>query len=208
MKYVTALGFLTAALAAMPATSYAQQLAYTSKDVNLRAGPSRDYPVVAILRAGVAISVAGCLPDYRWCDVIAGPNRGWVYAGNIVYPYQGSTVPVLTYGAMIGIGIISFSIANYWDEYYRASPWYPQRQRWIDRPRPRFKPEAHRLPPRSPGFRPGGDQRPPHGQRPGGGQRPPQAQGPSGGQRPPHGQGPGEGPRPPRGQRPEGAVKP
>ncbi len=207
MKYVTALGFLTAALAAMPATSYSQQLAYTSKDVNLRAGPSTDYPVVAILPANVSISVEGCLSDYRWCDVIAGSNRGWVYAGNIVYPYQGSTVPVLTYGSMIGIGIIAFSIGNYWDEHYRASSWYPQRQRWIDRPQPAFRPGGHRLP-LNPGFRPGAGQRPPPVQRPGGGQRPPQSQSPGGGQRLPHGQGPGAGQRSPHGQGHEGARNP
>lgn len=208
MKYVTVLGLLTAALVAMPAASYSQQLAYTSKDVNLRAGPSRDYPVVAILPANVSISVEGCLSDYRWCDVIAGPYRGWVHAGNIVYPYQGSTVPVLTYGPMIGIGIIAFSIGNYWDDHYRASPWYPQRHLWINRPQPAFGPGAHRLPPPRPGFGPGAGQRPPQGQRPGGGQRPPQGQGPGAGQRPPHLQGPGAGQRPPQGQRPGGGQRP
>src|SRR5665647_2563998 len=186
MKYVIGLGFLTAALTAMPATSYAQQLAYTSKDVNLRAGPSMDYPVAATLPAGVSISVEGCLSDYRWCDVVAGPNRGWVYAGNIVYPYQGSTVPVLTYGAMIGIGIIAFSIGNYWDDHYRARPWYPQRHLWINRPQPAFGPGAHRLPPQRPGFGLGGGQRTPQGQRPGDTQRPSHGQGPGAGQRPPH----------------------
>lgn len=196
MNYLAVLGFLTAALAALPATSHAQQLAYTAKEVNLRAGPSRDYPIVAMLPAGVAISVEGCLSDYRWCDVVAGPNRGWVYAGNILYPYQGSTVPVLTYGAIIGIGIIAFSVGDYWDHHYRASPWYPQRQRWIDRPHPAFGPSGHRLPPRRPGFGPGGGHRPPQGQRLGRGHRPPQAQGPSGSR------------HPPRGRRPEGARNP
>ena len=208
MKYVIGLGFLTAALTAMPATSYAQQLAYTSKDVNLRAGPSRDYPVVATLPAGVSISVEGCLSDYRWCDVVAGPNRGWVYAGNIVYPYQGSTVPVLTYGAMIGIGIIAFSIGNYWDDHYRASPWYPQRQRWIDRPHPAFGLDGHRLPPLRPGFGPDGGQRTPQGQRPGDAQRPSHGQGPIGGQRPPQGQRPGGAQRSPLGQGPSGGQRP
>ena len=66
--------------------------------------------MVAILPAGMQILVEGCLSDYRWCDVVAGPNRGWVYAGNIVYPYEGADVPVLTYGAVIGLGIITFSV--------------------------------------------------------------------------------------------------
>lgn len=219
MKYVTALGVLTAALAAIPMASYSQQPAYTSKDVNLRAGPSTDYPVVAILPANVSISVQGCLSDYRWCDVIAGPNRGWAYSGNIIYSYQGSNVPLLTFGPMIGIGIIGFSIGNYWDAHYRSSPWYPQRQHWIDRPRPALRPGGRRLPPPGPGFGPGAGQRPPQGhQRPGGGprppqgpgagQRPPQGQRPDGAPRPPQGQGPGAGQRPPQGQRPGGGSRP
>lgn len=202
MKYVTALGVLTAALAAIPMASYSQQLAYTSKDVNLRAGPSTDYPVVAILPANIPISVEGCLSDYRWCDVIAGPNRGWAYSGNIIYSYQGSNVPLLTYGSMIGIGIIGFSIGNYWDAHYRSSPWYPQRQHWIDRPRPALRPGGRRLPPPGPGFGPGAGQRPPQGQRPGGAPRPPQGQGPGAGQRPPQGMDRNGGQHRPLGQRP------
>lgn len=203
-KVATALGFLMAGLAAMPATSTAQQLAYTSKNVNLRAGPAWEYPVVAIIPAGVAISVEGCLSDYRWCDVLAGPYRGWVYAGNIVYPYQGATVPLLTYGAVIGIGIIAFNLGSYWDDHYRGRPWYPQRQHWIDRPRPAFGPGGNRLPTPRPGFEPGVGQRSSQVQRQGGGQRPAQVQRQGSGQQPPQWRGPGQGPtgrqHPPQGQ--------
>lgn len=131
---VKALCFLTVAFAAMPATSIAQQLGYTSKNVNLRAGPSMDYPVVVTVPAGISLTVIACLQGYQWCDVAVGPNRGWMYAGNIVYPYQGSNVPVLTYGSRVGIGITAFSVGSYWDDYYTAYPWYPQRQNWINRP--------------------------------------------------------------------------
>lgn len=133
---VKALCLLAVAFAALPATSFAQQLGYTSRVANLRAGPSQDYPVVATLRSGVSMTVVGCLRDYRWCDVVVGQYRGWVYAGSIVYPYQGRSVPLITYGSAIGIGITAFSLGNYWDNHYRASPWYPQRQRWINRPEP------------------------------------------------------------------------
>jgi uncharacterized protein YraI len=186
MKYLRMLGVLTALLAGAPAISYAQ-VAYTDRDINLRAGPAVEYPVVAILPAGIPISVEGCLSDYRWCDVVAGADRGWVYAGNIVYPYQGARVPVLTYGAVIGLGILAFSVANYWDNHYRGRPWYRERQVWVDRPRPGFGPGGGRPPPQGPVVRPGdrrpppqgpvirqGDRRPPQGQVPGGNRRPPQ----------------------------------
>ena len=135
MKYLKLVAGLAVALAALPGVSQAQ-LAYAAKQVNLRAGPGMEYPVIAILLAGVPVTVQGCVADYRWCDVEAGPSRGWVYGANIVYPYQGSNVPVISYGAMIGIGILAYSVASYWDQHYVGRPWYPQRQRWINRPPP------------------------------------------------------------------------
>ena len=135
MKYLKLVAGLAVALAALPGVSQAQ-LAYAAKQVNLRAGPGMEYPVIAILLAGVPVTVQGCVADYRWCDVEAGPSRGWVYAGNIVYPYQGANVPVISAGAMIGIGILAYSVASYWDQHYVGRPWYPQRQRWINRPPP------------------------------------------------------------------------
>ena len=125
---------LSAAAVGVPLVASAQQLAYTSKEVSLRAGPSRDYPVVAHLGAGTGMTIYGCLLDYRWCDVVVGGSRGWVYSGNIVYPYLGQNVPVLSYGPTIGLGVTTFSIGNYWDNYYTDYPWYQQRQNWDSRP--------------------------------------------------------------------------
>jgi uncharacterized protein YraI len=231
MKFLRVLGVLTALLAGAPAISYAQ-LAYTAKDVHLRAGPAVDYPVVAILPAGVMVSVEGCLSDYRWCDVVAGLNRGWVYAGNIVYPYQGANVPVRTYGTVIGLGIVAFSLGSYWERYYRGRPWYSQRHEWIDRPRSEFGGDSRRPPPYAPAARPGnqrppaqapvvrpdiqraptqapavrsGSQRPPaQSQVPIGGQRLQQGQTPGSGQHSPKAQGPGDGKRPQQDHKPGG----
>ena len=228
-KTLAGLASALVALTALPAHVQAQQMAYVSKEVNLRAGPSSDFPVVAILGAGVNITVEGCMSDYRWCDVSVGPNRGWLYAGNIVYPYQGANVPLLTYGSAIGIGVIAFSVGSYWDDYYRFRPWYPQRQHWIDRPyavpfpvpyavpysvpypvpypvpSPVFRP-GFQHPPAQPGLVPGPHH--PHGPRPDFDQRPPPGvrptQGPS--QRPgiqvPVIQGQPAMPRPHQGMRP------
>ena len=129
-----ALCLLSVSLVAVPTVAWSQQLAYASKLVNMRAGPSRDYPVVATLGSGTAMTIYGCLQGYTWCDVVVGASRGWVYSGNIVYPYQGRNVPVMSYGSSIGLGIVSFSMGNYWDNYYTDYPWYPQRQNWASRP--------------------------------------------------------------------------
>ena len=133
-NHLKGLCLLSVSLLAVPTLAVAQQLAYASKTVSMRAGPSRDYPVVATLGSGTAMTIYGCLQGYRWCDVVVGASRGWVYSGNIVYPYQGRNVPVMSYGSSIGLGIVSFSMGNYWDNYYTDYPWYPQRQNWASRP--------------------------------------------------------------------------
>ena len=133
-NHLKGLCLLSVSLLAVPTLAVAQQLAYASKTVSLRAGPSRDYPVVATLGSGTAMTIYGCLQGYTWCDVVVGASRGWVYSGSIVYPYQGRNVPVMSYGSSIGLGIVSFSMGNYWDNYYTDYPWYPQRQNWASRP--------------------------------------------------------------------------
>jgi len=131
---------LAAFLCAIPSVALAQE-AYTNRTANVRAGPDQTYPVVAQLPPGVALQVMGCIDGYRWCDVVFGDNRGWVYAGSLSYPYQSGRVPILTYGPTIGIPIITFSIGNYWDSYYRGRPWYRNRSYWINRSPPRFRAE-------------------------------------------------------------------
>ena len=187
---------IAAACLAAPLAAMAQQ-AFTSKPVNLRAGPARDYPLVAQLGPGTPVQVAGCVNGYSWCDVtLQDGNRGWVYAQNLNYPYQGNQVPLITYGSAIGLPIIAFSIGTYWGQYYRGRPWYGQQSHWAHRPiRPR--PPIVRPPPPRP-TPPGVFPQRPHRPGIGGGQRPPQ-----GGARPP-----GNGARPPGGGNRPGQNRP
>jgi uncharacterized protein YraI len=133
----------------IPAAAQAQY-AQTARWAKLRAGPAPDYPLVASFPPGVSIAVQGCVDGYSWCDVI-GPagERGWVYAGNIVYPYQSGYVPVMYYGGVIGIPVVTFVIGNYWGDYYRYRPWYGNMHYWHNHP-----PAVWRPPSRPPGWRP------------------------------------------------------
>jgi uncharacterized protein YraI len=151
MKHLAPLGLVAMAACALPCVAQAQsQLGFTARSAHVRAGPAIEYPIVASLPPGYQVAVQGCLPDYTWCDVIAGPSRGWMYAGNISYAYQNTYVPVLTYGGVIGIGVFAFVLDDYWGRHYRNHSWYADRARWIDahpaaaphfhgtRPAPRF----------------------------------------------------------------------
>ncbi|NTX30606.1 peptide-binding protein, partial [Burkholderia pyrrocinia] len=127
-------------LAAAPGVADAQSSAYTNSPAELFAGPAPDYPVVAEIPPDTALDVFGCLSDYSWCDVALPGVRGWIDAQLLAYPYQGSYVPVLEYGAIIGVPVTGFAIAAYWDRYYRHRPWYHDRDRWAHRAEPRLGP--------------------------------------------------------------------
>jgi len=139
MKSIKTLLLVLTAWLGLSVGASAQQYAYTARDAELHAGPAFEYPVVAIILNNIAITVEGCVDGYQWCDVIAGPYRGWMYAGDVVYPYQGGYYPISSYGPVIGLTIIGFSTAIYWDRHYRTSPWYQHRSYWVERPVPRFR---------------------------------------------------------------------
>jgi len=133
------------------------QNAYTARPMNVRAGPNREYPLVAQLGPGAPLNVNGCLSGYSWCDVSFDGNRGWMYASGISFVYNGGRVPLYSYGAQLGLPILTFSLGAYWDRYYRGRPWYSQRSTWIHRRLP---------PPRGPVGRPHAAPRPMPNARP------------------------------------------
>jgi len=117
----------------VPAASQAQT-AYTNRIVNMRAGPSRDYPVVDQIQPGEAVEINGCLDDWTWCDVSIGDDRGWVYARSLESPYRNRRVVIYGNGPLFGFPIVGFSVGPYWDTYYRGRPWYSRRSYWAGRP--------------------------------------------------------------------------
>lgn len=141
----------------------AAQNARAARWVNLRAGPAQDYPLVARYGPNAPLVVQGCTDGFAWCDVIGPDNaRGWIYGGNISYPFQQAYVPIINFGPQIGVPIVTFAVGAYWGSYYRDRPWYGRYPRY----------EHHRPPPR-PVARPPGWNRPPHVGRPPGDHRPP-----------------------------------
>ena len=88
---------LAMALAAcMPVV--AAETATITSSVNVRSGPDRSLPTVTWLLGGARVTVVGCVANWRWCDVIAGRDRGWVYSRYLSVPFQGSAVVIANGG--------------------------------------------------------------------------------------------------------------
>lgn len=129
-RYVLPLFAAALATAAVPGTASAQRPAIVTTEVNMRAGPSTEFPVVDVIPDNDQVAVFGCIEEYEWCDVGWRDTRGWVAGEYLRYRRDTGYVPLIEYGPTLGLPIIVFSVDTYWDRYYRARPWYRDRVRW------------------------------------------------------------------------------
>ena len=101
-----------------------------TQDINMRAGPGIDYPLVAQLPQGTPAEIFGCLSGFGWCDVAVQDARGWVAGPGLQLLYDDQPEPLLGYGAAAGVPLVGFAIGSYWQSHYRDRPWYHDVDRW------------------------------------------------------------------------------
>lgn len=127
----------------------AAQTAITTEAVTVRAAPDRHFPPVTWLLGGASVTVVGCVESWRWCDVTAGRDRGWVYTRYLAITSGGSTVTILNDGPGLGLPMVTFSLDPYWDSNYRGRPWFSKQPYWQNRwqrrpPEPAWRPTRPR----------------------------------------------------------------
>jgi uncharacterized protein YraI len=114
-------------------TPAAEQTATTITAVNLRAGPEKIFPTVTWLLSGTQVTVVGCVANWRWCDVIAGRDRGWVYTRFLSVPFDGRAVTIINGDPNLGLPQSEFLLGEYWDTHYQRQHWFGRKAYWQSR---------------------------------------------------------------------------
>jgi uncharacterized protein YraI len=104
----------------------------TTSDVNMRAGPGTDYPLVATVPEDARVNIHGCLSDYDWCDVSWSGERGWINAQYLDYYYNNRYVYLPDYVDVIDVPVVTFTLGSYWADYYPHRPWYRRLNHWVN----------------------------------------------------------------------------
>ena len=55
-------------------------MATATRDLNVRAGPSSQNPVIGVIGSGQSVNINGCVQSGRWCTVAFDGGEGWVSA--------------------------------------------------------------------------------------------------------------------------------
>ena len=129
----TRLQFLLALIVAACVSPVAAQVATTTDSVNVRAGPEQMFPTVTWLLSGTSVTVTGCTANWRWCDVTAGRERGWVSSRFLSYRFNGTAVTIMNGGPNLGLPQVEFALGEFWDAHYQGQHWYGRKAYWQSR---------------------------------------------------------------------------
>lgn len=103
MRKIAATSILVLGLGA-PAMAQSSVTAVT--DLNVRAGPGPQYPIVGVIGTGEAASLNGCLENSKWCSVATGAGEGWVYSDYLTADFGGNVVVLTERPADSGVAVV------------------------------------------------------------------------------------------------------
>ncbi len=83
------------ALAAVPVIA--------TTELNVRAGPGTNFPVVGMIAEGGAAVIGGCVAETRWCTVSYDGGEGWAYSDYLTADLGGQQVIITERGTDLGV---------------------------------------------------------------------------------------------------------
>lgn len=113
---------VTGAFVALSGAAFADTSISAVTDLNVRAGPGPQFPVVGVLNTGEQAMLKGCLPDSKWCAIDESGGQGWVYSDYVMADFSGNRVVLTQRPADAGIAVVDplADVGNYPDTYTGA----------------------------------------------------------------------------------------
>ena len=98
---------LAGALLAMTGAALADTPVSAVADLNVRAGPGPQYPVIGVLAAGQSATLSGCIENSKWCTIAEAGGRGWIYSDYVTADFGGDRVVLTRRPADAGIAVVA-----------------------------------------------------------------------------------------------------
>ncbi|TIS52474.1 MAG: hypothetical protein E5W93_17205, partial [Mesorhizobium sp.] len=95
------------ALLAMSGAALADTPVSAVADLNVRAGPGPQYPVIGVLAAGQSATLTGCIANSKWCTIAEAGGNGWVYSDYVTGDFGGSRVVLTRRPADADIAVVA-----------------------------------------------------------------------------------------------------
>ncbi|MER9244660.1 DUF1236 domain-containing protein [Mesorhizobium sp. M0590] len=110
------------ALIAMSGSALADTAVSAITDLNVRAGPGPQYPVIGVLAAGQSATLDGCIANSKWCTIAEANGQGWVYSDYVTADFGGNRVVLTQRPASADIAVVTppADSAEYSDSYTGA----------------------------------------------------------------------------------------
>jgi uncharacterized protein YraI len=75
-------------------------------DLNVRAGPGPQYPVIGMLAAGQSATLTGCIVNSKWCTIAEANGPAWVYSDYVTADFGGRQVVLTERPADSGVTVV------------------------------------------------------------------------------------------------------
>lgn len=107
-------------LTAMSGPALADTAVSAVTDLNVRAGPGPQYPVIGVLAAGQSATLNGCIENSKWCTIAEAGGQGWVYSDYVTADFGGSRVVLTQRRSAVAVVSPPEDIGNYPTDYTGA----------------------------------------------------------------------------------------
>ncbi|CAN7238616.1 DUF1236 domain-containing protein [Mesorhizobium sp. LjRoot246] len=107
-------------LTVMSGAAFADTAVSAVTDLNVRAGPGPQYPVIGVLAAGQSATLNGCIENSKWCTIAEAGGRGWVYSDYVTADIGGSRVVLTERRSSVAVVSPPDDIGSYSTDYTGA----------------------------------------------------------------------------------------